>query len=59
MQSEPREPQAPESYDSFWEPVVVDAPPPQAPTPPQHTDAYQEFVHVTEDALIGYSVARN
>ena len=49
MQSEPREPQAPESYHTFWEPIVVDAPaaPPLTPAP-SNTDAYQEFVNVTE-----------
>ena len=58
MQSEPREPQAPESYQTFWEPIAVDAPP-VAPPPAQHTDAYQEFVNVTEGVSLASHVERN
>jgi hypothetical protein len=53
-----REPQAPESYATFWtptksEPVATDPAgstprEPAAPTP-EATDAYSEFVNVTED----------
>jgi hypothetical protein len=52
MQTHTRAPQAPESYDTFWEPVGSDPAPAAAPLaaavaePP---DAYQQFVDVTED----------
>jgi hypothetical protein len=52
MNSDTREPQAPESYATFWQPLPADAPAP-APTPVADTpadakDAYLEFVNVTE-----------
>ena len=45
-----REPQAPESYATFWEPLAA-APPAPAPavTPDAAKDAYLEFVNVTEE----------
>jgi len=55
------EPQAPESYATFWEPIAVDVPAPTdhpAPTPCADPcanpakDAYLEFVNVTEDAPV-------
>ena len=60
MKDDNREPQAPESYLTFWEPIVVDAAPPApAPgTPGQARDAYQEFVNVAEDAPVSLQVER-
>ena len=50
-----REPQAPESYATFWEPLAAGTPPaPPAPAtdPDAAKDAYLEFVNVTEDTQI-------
>ena len=49
MNTETREPTAPESYATFWVPLPVDAPPTPAPAA-SAKDAYQEFVNVAEDA---------
>jgi len=49
MKPNTREPQAPESYGTFWEPVTVAAPP-APPAPPKASDAYLEFTNVTEDS---------
>lgn len=54
MTTDTREPNAPESYATFWAPVPADARPAPAPT----NDAYQEFVNVTEDAPILLRVER-
>jgi hypothetical protein len=50
-----REPQAPESYATFWEPIDIGVPtgapaPPTAATPDEAEakDAYLEFVNVAE-----------
>ena len=49
MNITPRDPQAPESYATFWEPIVIDLP--RVPNPSADPrDAYQDFINVTEDA---------
>jgi hypothetical protein len=63
MNDDNREPQAPESYPTFWEPIVVDPPPPPpapGPTKPpgEAKDAYQEFTNVTEDTPVTLHVER-
>lgn len=42
-----REPKAPESYATFWEPVRLNVPAALRAAEPR--DAYQDFVNVTED----------
>ncbi|MBP3960088.1 hypothetical protein J8F10_33095 [Gemmata sp. G18] len=51
MNLDTREPQAPESYATFWEPIVVDPPLPVAGGRDPR-DAYQDFVNVTEDVPV-------
>ncbi len=42
--------QAPESYDTFWEPVAtVPAPTEELVATAEPKDAYQQFVDITED----------
>ena len=60
MSNDKRESQAPESYLTFWEPIVVDSAPP-APVPTatgEIKDAYQEFVNVTENTPVTLHVER-
>ena len=45
MNTTTREPNAPESYATFWEPLTVASPAPAVSA----KDAYQEFVNVVED----------
>ena len=59
MKDDTCEHQAPESYLTFWEPIVVDAPSaPFSSTPGETRDAYQEFVNVTEDTPVALHVER-
>jgi hypothetical protein len=48
MTTDTREPKAPESYATFWEPLAADAPAPR-PGAGDPKDAYQDFVNVAED----------
>jgi hypothetical protein len=54
MSKTTRTPQAPESYGTFWEPLVGDAPSapvplvPVAEGPGKAKDAYLEFTEITE-----------
>jgi hypothetical protein len=49
MNTNAREPQSPESYSTFWEPVAAPAPAPAATAvAEQPKDAYLEFTEVTE-----------
>jgi hypothetical protein len=60
MTSPTRQPQAPESYATFWEPLATDTPPAPTSNPGSNSgansaatkDAYLEFVNVTEGTLI-------
>jgi hypothetical protein len=60
MKDDNCETRAPESYLTFWEPIVVDAPPspPASGTSGATRDAYQEFVNVAEDAPVTLHVER-
>lgn len=50
-----RDVSAPESYATFWEPIVIDVP--RVPSPSgDTTDAYQEFVNRTEDTPVSLQV---
>lgn len=60
MNTDDRQPQAPESYLTFWEPQL-DSAPPSAPLPnlPGETkDAYQEFMNLTEETPVTVNVKR-
>ncbi len=54
MNATTREPQATESYATFWEPLAPNAPPAPAVAAPAEAkaavapDAYQEFTELTE-----------
>ncbi|HEY1190510.1 MAG TPA: hypothetical protein VGE74_22950 [Gemmata sp.] len=50
-----REVTAPESYATFWEPIVIDSPRPPAPAG-DTSDAYQDFVNSTEDTPVSLQV---
>ncbi len=56
MTTDTREPNAPESYATFWAPPPADAPAPAQS--PDAKDAYQEFVNVTEDAGFAHRAER-
>ncbi len=61
MKTDTREPQAPESYATFWEPLPVDATPAIATAPLAKSaarDAYLEFTNVTEDSPAPLRVER-
>jgi hypothetical protein len=66
MNTPPRQPQAPESYATFWEPVAVAPAPGGAPNVGDApvagdagaSDAYLQFVNVTEGAPITPPPAR-
>lgn len=45
MNTTTREPNAPESYATFWEPAAAASPAPAVSA----KDAYQEFVNMAED----------
>jgi len=59
MQPNTREPQAPESYATFWEPLAA---PPTTPAPAAPADAtkdaYAEFVNVTEGTPVPHRTDR-
>jgi hypothetical protein len=54
MNTDTREPNAPESYATFWEPLPAPTPAPTSGA----KDAYQEFVNVAEDAPLALRVER-
>ena len=49
MKPNTREPQAPESYATFWEPLAAPSAPAPTAAPDAAKDAYLEFVDVTEE----------
>lgn len=53
MKTDSREPKAPESYATFWEPLPADAPVAVASAPLMKgasSDAYLDFTNLTEDS---------
>lgn len=63
MNTDTREPQSPESYSTFWEPLAA-APAPTAGTPvassPAETkDAYLEFTEITEGVPAARRIERS
>ncbi len=60
MTADTHEPQSPESYATFWEPIALDSPQVPAPTltGSDPRDAYQDFVNVTEDVSVALRVER-
>ncbi|QJW94845.1 hypothetical protein [Frigoriglobus tundricola] len=61
MNTTTRTPSSPESYATFWEPLVADGAPvavAQAPEPVKAQDAYLEFTEITEGVPAAVRVRR-
>lgn len=54
MSTNIRDPQAPESYATFWEPIALNTP--HAPVGSDPKDAYLDFVSITEDVSASLQV---
>jgi len=63
MKTATRNPQSPESYGTFWEPLPIEVTPPTpvatAADSAEAKDAYLEFVNVTEDSPASLRADRN